>query len=68
MHPGMPFDRRDQGEFIERVEAMKGNLVGTLRIVVLDILVQNPALKLSDALGKLTLWEGAQDIRSSLRE
>ena len=41
---------RNLGEFLHTVEAMKGNLVGVLRIVLLDNIVQNPALKLSEAL------------------
>jgi DNA-binding transcriptional LysR family regulator len=44
---------KDLGEFLSTVEAMKGNLVGTISIVLLDNMVQNPAFKLSSALATL---------------
>lgn len=44
---------KDLGEFLSTVEGMKGNLVGTVSIVLLDNMVQNPAFRLSDALARL---------------
>ncbi len=41
---------RDLGGFIHTMEALKGNLAGTLKIVVLDSVVQNPAMNLDKAI------------------
>ena len=41
------------GNFLNTVEAMRGNLVGTLKVALLDNMVQNTAFSLSDALTKL---------------
>ena len=41
---------RDLRKFLDTMEALKGNLAGTLRIVLLDSAVQNPQMNLDDAI------------------
>ena len=41
---------RDLGGFIHTMEDLKGHLAGTLKIVVLDSVVQNPAMSLDKAI------------------
>ncbi len=44
---------RDVGQFVTSVEEVKGKLIGTVRIVVLDNIVLNPQLHLNAALAAL---------------